>query len=184
MLCLGSSKWLESHQHLFSFVDEGRAIIFLLVELRPLVQEALQLVPVESLEDVNVQIDASIDTVGPINASRLLLLQVLQNLLANSVEALKASGSSSKRIEIAASEETVDGEPMVRIRVSDTGVGIAPTQLEEIFVSGFTGKSDGRGGLGLHWCANTVNRMRGRIFAQSEGVGRGAQLNVLLPRAG
>ena len=157
--------------------------VITMVELRPLIDEALQLVAIDGLEDVAIDVDASVDAVGAIQASRLLLLQVLQNLLANAVDALRRSGSNSRRIAISAIEEDVDGQPMVRVSVRDSGVGMEAGELEKIFISGFTRKPDGRGGLGLHWCANTVGRMRGRIFAQSDGPGRGAQLNVLLPRA-
>ncbi len=158
--------------------------VITLVELRPLIDEALQLVAIDGLEHVTVDIDASVDGVGAIRASRLLMLQVLQNLLANAVDALRSSGSSLRRIAIAATEEEVEGQPMVRVSVRDSGVGMEAGEIEKIFISGFTRKPDGRGGLGLHWCANTVGRMRGRIFAQSDGPGQGAQLNVLLPRAG
>jgi C4-dicarboxylate-specific signal transduction histidine kinase len=38
-------------------------------------------------------------------------------------------------------------------------------------------------GLGLHWCANSLAGMGGRIVAESAGAGRGAQFHVLLPAA-
>lgn len=153
------------------------------VELRAVVEEALNLVPIDEHQDIVIEIDGSVDGTGMIRTSRLLLLQVIQNLLANAIESVSAAETRPKLIVIESREELVDDADMVRITVRDTGLGIESSELEAIFNAGFSRKRLGRGGLGLHWCANTIARLSGRIFAASDGIGRGARINILLPRA-
>ena len=153
------------------------------VELRVVVEEALNLVPIDEHEDIAIEIDGSVNETGMIRTSRLLLLQVIQNLLANAIESVSATETRPKRIVIKSREELVDDVDMVRITVHDSGLGIESSELEAIFNAGYSRKHLGRGGLGLHWCANTITRLHGRIFAASDGIGRGANINILLPRA-
>jgi sensor histidine kinase regulating citrate/malate metabolism len=70
----------------------------------------------------------------------------------------------------------------LHLRCEDDGVGIAPKDLERVFEKGFSTKSKATNhGIGLHWCANSIASLGGRIWAASEGPGRGASLHVLLP---
>ncbi|MEM7507733.1 MAG: ATP-binding protein [Pseudomonadota bacterium] len=156
------------------------------VNLQNLVEEALNLVPIDRRDAVDVRIEPSVAQCADVQASRLLLLQVIQNLLTNAIEAIEAADDPERReivIECAPDfdENTEDETAMTRIVVRDTGSGIENGDLDAIFNSGFTTKSGGQGGLGLHWCATTVSRMNGRVFAESEGRGKGASLNVVLP---
>jgi len=70
---------------------------------------------------------------------------------------------------------------MLHVRFRDNGCGIAPENIECIFERGFTTKSSGSTGQGLHWSASTVSVMNGKLYAESEGPGRGACLHLLLP---
>jgi signal transduction histidine kinase len=72
---------------------------------------------------------------------------------------------------------------MVRLIVSDTGCGFDENFGKKIFQRGFSSKQDHLSGLGLHWCANAVVGMGGRILAESRGPGQGAEFHVLLPAA-
>jgi signal transduction histidine kinase len=120
---------------------------------------------------------------------RVRLEQVVVNLLANAIKFTPAGGA----VTVEAQQDT-DG---VRIRVCDTGEGIAPDQLERIFEpfyqAGGLGDAPvtdrrnrrGRGaGLGLAICREIVSLHGGRIWAESEGPGRGSTFVVLLPQAG
>jgi len=79
----------------------------------------------------------------------------------------------------------VEGRSMVRLTIRDNGSGFRETDREKIFQRGFTSKTAGETtGLGLHWCANAVAGMGGRIVALSAGPGEGAEFRVLLPAAG
>jgi signal transduction histidine kinase len=71
---------------------------------------------------------------------------------------------------------------MVRLTVADNGTGFGQELKNRVFQRGFTSKGQGdTTGLGLHWCANAVAGMGGRISADSSGAGKGAEFHVLLP---
>ncbi|HUJ52287.1 MAG TPA: hypothetical protein VLX08_01915, partial [Steroidobacteraceae bacterium] len=56
--------------------------------------------------------------------------------------------------------------------------------LERVFEKGFSTKSpETNHGIGLHWCANAIGALGGRIWAASDGPGRGASLHLLVPLA-
>ena len=66
-------------------------------------------------------------------------------------------------------------------QVHDNGVGIPAEHLTRIFEYGFTTKSDGSGGFGLHTAALAANLMAGSLNAHSGGVGLGATFSLMLP---
>lgn len=66
------------------------------------------------------------------------------------------------------------------IRIKDNGVGIARENLTRIFQLGFTTKPNGHG-FGLHSGANAAREMGGRLNANSEGLGKGAEFTLELP---
>ena len=71
---------------------------------------------------------------------------------------------------------------LAHVRFTDNGQGIPAEALPRLFERGFTSKARGSG-IGLHWCANTMAAMGGRIHATSDGPGRGACVHLLLPLA-
>jgi len=107
---------------------------------------------------------------------RLRLRQVLGNLVAN---ATKFTDTGEVVI-------TVRAEPAgLRFEVSDTGVGIAPADLERLFeqyaqLDSFTTRRHGGSGLGLAICRQLVGLMHGEMGVASE-VGRGSTFWVTLP---
>jgi two-component system NtrC family sensor kinase len=73
------------------------------------------------------------------------------------------------------------GEPFVKIRISDTGIGIGQENLEKIFDPFFTTKGPDRGtGLGLSISLSIVESMNGRIRVESE-VGKGSTFEIYFP---
>jgi signal transduction histidine kinase len=106
------------------------------------------------------------------------------NLILNAYESIKRNGTAGGQISLLAADEMVDDQPMVRVTVRDNGSGFDTVTKEKIFQRGFTSKTKGHTtGLGLHWCANAVASMGGKISAESAGAGRGAEFHVLLPAA-
>ncbi len=97
--------------------------------------------------------------------------QVLLNLLLNSTQAIDGAGKI-----------VVDLEPrqnLVAISVSDTGRGIAPQELPNIFRPFYTTKGNGTG-LGLSLARRIVEEHQGRIEVTSTA-GKGTKFTVLLP---
>jgi signal transduction histidine kinase len=104
------------------------------------------------------------------------LQQVFSNLLNNASKFTPARG----RVTL-----TVDLEPeWVTVRVADTGRGIAPDMLPRIFDLFAQGSHDERGlGVGLAVVRGLVERHGGGVAAYSDGLGKGSEFVVRLPRA-
>jgi len=121
---------------------------------------------------------------GPnlVMANRLILSQVIGNLFANAAESIVARGTGSGSI-VTAIEQ---GDGRVTIEIRDDGEGITPEVAATLFHRGFSTRAHKSGGLGLHWCANSVNAMQGSLRLESEGPGQGAVaiLTLLAPDAG
>jgi signal transduction histidine kinase len=132
---------------------------------------------------VDIILDESLGSTGTVMSSRATLQQVVNNLLTNALEAVaKPGGPPGGRIRIRSVREDLDGVPVSHLFFEDNGVGIEGTDLQRIFERGFSTKGRGTG-LGLHWSANTINNMNGRIYAESDGRGRGACFHLILPAA-
>jgi two-component system sensor histidine kinase HydH len=97
--------------------------------------------------------------------------QLLLNLLLNAVQAI--DGAGSVRVDIASQNR------YARVVVSDTGRGIASSDLANIFRPFYTTKGNGTG-LGLSLARRIVEEHHGTITATSV-IGQGSQFTVLLP---
>lgn len=103
------------------------------------------------------------------------LNQVFMNLLSNAIFAMNGSGTITITTER-------DGDHVV-LRFADTGMGIAPENLDRVFDPGFTTKGVGVGtGLGLSICYRIVQAHRGTISVTSE-LGKSTEFTVRLPIA-
>jgi signal transduction histidine kinase len=105
-----------------------------------------------------------------------LLRQLIANLMLNSVNAMPEKGGE---ICICLDEEAED---LVVLRVVDTGKGIRPADIGNVFDPFFTTMPIGKGtGLGLSICYAIVQQHKGRIALTSEE-GKGTTVSVFLPR--
>ncbi|HVF51781.1 MAG TPA: HAMP domain-containing sensor histidine kinase [Pyrinomonadaceae bacterium] len=108
------------------------------------------------------------------------LRAAVANLLDNAVK------YSDKEVEVSVEVGTLDAKQAV-VRVSDTGVGIPTTQTGRIFkrfyrVPGRVMARVKGTGLGLFIVRAVVRKHGGRVFAESEGLGRGSTFTIQLPR--
>jgi signal transduction histidine kinase len=77
----------------------------------------------------------------------------------------------------------------VGVWIGDNGIGLAPEQLSKIFqefyqVESGTTRHFGGLGIGLTIAKGLIETQAGRIWAESEGLGRGTLIKVLMPAAG
>lgn len=109
-------------------------------------------------------------------ANRVLLSQVVGNLFANAAEAIAATGREGGTISVTIRE--LDGKVEVTIR--DDGEGFDPEAAPQLFQRGFSTRAQKSGGLGLHWCANSMVAMGGGLALRSDGKGQGARAVLTL----
>src|SRR3712207_8674596 len=64
--------------------------------------------------------------------------------------------------------------PYTTLFRSDNGEGVSPEILPKLFERDFSTRKEKKGGLGLHWCANSAAAMQGSLKVLSDGVGKGA----------
>jgi two-component system, OmpR family, sensor histidine kinase SenX3 len=105
----------------------------------------------------------------------------VSNLIDNAVK------YSGKEVKISVETEPVDGR-FVRLRVKDEGVGIPKMELKQIFkrfyrVPGPLATRIKGTGLGLFIVRSVAKRHGGRVWAESEGPGRGSTFVLQLPVA-
>jgi len=108
------------------------------------------------------------------------LRTVLSNLIDNAV---KYSGDT---VDVAVAIEPVSAK-RVALRVEDKGIGIPHSQLKRIFkrfyrVPGHVVRRIKGTGLGLFIVKSIVEKHGGRIFAESDGDGKGSTFTIILPR--
>ena len=151
-------------------------LTFAPVNLIAVIQSALLTVsPMAELKQIDI--DTQFFANAEISGDESRLQQILVNLLANSIKFTPAQGRVTIRLEL------VGGG--VQIQVIDTGVGISPEFLPQIFErfqqsQKTAGSKDGLG-LGLAIVKNLVELHNGTIIAESPGIGRGAMFTVWLP---
>ena len=112
-------------------------------------------------------------------ANRVILSQVVGNLLGNAAEAIAAKGTGTGSITV-----TIEGEEKeVAIVVRDDGEGFDADRAPSLFQRGFSTRQHKSGGLGLHWCANSMTAMGGALALRSAGKGLGAEAVLTLAAA-
>lgn len=137
---------------------------------------------VASLADLRkVKIETDIDELAPaVKGDPRRVEQVLVNLLNNAVKFSPPEGKVLLR--------AAPADEMVRISVTDYGRGMHAEFLERLFgkfehaQDSLLRESQGAG-LGLAICRHIVNAHGGRIWAESDGEGRGATFHFTLPAA-
>jgi signal transduction histidine kinase len=105
------------------------------------------------------------------------LMEILVNLIQNALQSLDEARPENPVLELRLREA---GDGRVRIEVHDNGAGILEEDLARVFNHGFTTKPEGHG-FGLHSSANAATEMGGRLWAESEGSGKGATFVLELP---
>ncbi len=147
--------------------------------LAPVARAALEVVrPMAEVK--SVELDAHIDPdAGVVLADPDRMQQVLWNLLSNAVKFTPAGGCVSLRL--------WSSDELMRVRISDTGIGISADFLPHVFdrfrqADARTTRQQGGLGLGLAIARQLVELHGGTLRAESPGEGMGAQFTVELPR--
>jgi signal transduction histidine kinase len=131
----------------------------------------------KTYKDCRVTVKLDPDQPLQVHANLTEMKQVLLNLTINALESVQP-------VEGEVSIEGGRTRDWVELSVNDNGRGIGPDVLRHVFEPFFTARRDqaGRGtGLGLSITHAIVESHGGRIYAESDGPGRGARFVVRLP---
>jgi two-component system, NtrC family, sensor kinase len=146
------------------------------LDLNSLVNETLSLIGKQA-QFFNIRIVQDQDPNLPaVIGDRSQFQQVFMNLLINAVQAMDEKGAITI---------VTRGKPdeHVEVRISDTGRGIPPDQIDLIFDPFFSTKESGHGtGLGLSIAYGIVTTHRGTISVESE-LDKGTTFTIRLPAA-
>jgi len=130
--------------------------------------------------DVEIFFSTELNKDYKLIADKTKLLQLINNL---SYNALKFTEQGY--VDVRLSLERSEPESFLRLKVSDTGIGMSREQLDKVFEE-FTQADDsitrkyGGTGLGLSICQSLVNLMTGRIEVKSE-LNKGTEFSVVIP---
>jgi signal transduction histidine kinase len=136
--------------------------------LRAIINDCLSMI-YASFDKKGITISLNATAESPvIYADRTRLMQVIMNMLKNSIEAIDHN-AAEKLITIRLYQE----KDFLILEVEDTGNGFDAATAGRLFERGFTTKSSGTG-LGLQHCRGIIESHAGTISLSSKGVGKGA----------
>jgi C4-dicarboxylate-specific signal transduction histidine kinase len=146
------------------------------VEINHLIREVAEFLNSEIIaRNVLIHLDLSPNS-RLVMGDRIQLQQVLLNLMLNACEAMASSEIEHKVLIIRSDTRSAD---RVSVSVRDTGCGIAPERLQEIFKLFHSSKAMGMG-AGLAICRSIITAHGGEIWAENNQ-DRGATFTFKLP---
>ena len=146
------------------------------VALVEIVEEAIGFAEIEARKAaVAIQVSIPPD-LPPVFADRIMVEQVVLNLVKNGIEAMQQTPPEVRTLNLAA---RLDGEGMVEVTVADRGCGMTDGQVERLYTPFFTTKAEGMG-MGLNICRSIVEFHDGRLWVQPNP-GGGSVFRFTLP---
>ena len=145
-----------------------------LVDINTLVLSVLELVRIDLQKheiDLRTQLD---DRIPEVFGNQVQLQQVILNLVMNAIESMSSLQTRVLRIKTELSQSNT-----VRVSIEDTGTGIEPSNVAQIFKPMFTTKARGMG-MGLSICHSIIENHDGRIWV-SPGANGGSIFQFELP---
>jgi signal transduction histidine kinase len=125
-----------------------------------------------SVNDPRIEVVCDLDPAAAfVQADRAVLMEALKNLVQNAVDAMPNGGT------LTMTSALVDGS--VELSIADTGEGIPPDHLDDIFQLYFTTKEDGNG-VGLPLALRAIDLHGGTLNIEST-VNEGTRVRIRLP---
>jgi signal transduction histidine kinase len=146
------------------------------INIENIARQVLRLLQNElQLNEVYVTTELSGETPS-VSVDPAQLQQVVLNLVTNAVEAMNATPSDGRRLNVGVRRE---GSSSVLLSVEDTGAGVPPQHQNRIFEAFFTTKPAGMG-LGLAICRTIVERYDGSLVLAKSSP-QGSIFEITLP---
>lgn len=145
-------------------------------ELREIIENVITFAEIEArTRGVKIEI-AVAPVLPPLRVDRILIEQVILNLVNNGMESMQQTPSDRRKLDIHAA---VTANGFIEVSINDCGNGVLPDTLEKLFSPFFTTKQDGMG-MGLSICRSIVEIHHGRLWVQPNPSG-GSQFKFTLP---
>ena len=146
------------------------------VNLPDLIREAIDNVNYQyDMGTIDVELNFNLPPNTEIAGNKVALLSVFVNLIRNARQAMPEKGTLS----ITGEKEN---ESQIRIEIHDTGIGITINQMRKLFQPFISGWKENDGtGLGLATSLGIIETHGGKMFAESDGLGKGTKFTILLP---
>ncbi len=174
------TKLIEDLLDVSRIVQQRFEIIPESCDLKALLEQAIaQMQPLMQQKGLRLETDLPA-SLPPLLLDATRIRQAVGNLLVNAIKFTADGGGITIRL--------LDGPTQVQIQVSDTGIGIAPDQLRDIFGrfrqvdSSMTRRAGGLG-LGLFLVKSIIETHGGTVVAASPGLGQGTTFTITLPKA-
>lgn len=146
------------------------------VDVNELVKDMVYLTEAEARwHDVTVLLELA-DRLPSVVADRILIEQVMINLVRNAIDVLGSDQSVQKRVLV---QTWVNDRNMVEVAVSDTGPGLSADAVKRVFEPFYTTKSSGMG-MGLSISQSIIESHDGELWVTSQP-GQGATFGFVLP---
>ena len=168
-----TSEVFDAMRTLFRKGDEGRERI----DLNEIIVEVLQSLRRE-LKDHEVETRSELTELPAVDGHRGQLREAMFNLVRNAIEAMDTTTNGSRVLRVTTE---LRGRDAIAVAIQDSGPGIDPQKLDNIFTAFLTTKSYGMG-LGLAICRMIAEQHGGQLTASSDGKS-GALFQLILPTA-
>jgi len=165
----------EIIRHLRQFVKKEQPELSR-IDINEVINEVITLLRTEIRKfGVSIGLDLD-DGIGEVMALHVQIDQVILNLARNAIEAMADIQAGERLLSIATRNEQ---DAYVRVTVTDTGPGLDPAVVDQLFNPFVTTKPNGMG-LGLSISQGIIEAHKGRIFVEPVE-GSGARFVFLLP---
>lgn len=145
------------------------------IDLVELIKDAIDKVRIPA--EIAVTFDASLEDVR-ITSFRQLFLDLIVELLNNSIKSIKTMNSMHGKILVSISSS----DKIIKIIVEDNGAGMPAGRLDRIFYNEVSSEDTIRNrGFGLWWGKSFITMLGGEIYARNNN-SQGARLIVLIPK--
>jgi PAS domain S-box-containing protein len=146
------------------------------VEINGAIREVIEVTRSEAMKNgVSAQTEL-VEGLPLVHGDRVELQQVILNLILNAIEAMSETSEGPRELLIT-TERAESGDLLVAVR--DSGPGLAPGALENLFKAFHTTKPNGLG-LGLSICRSIIEAHGGRLWSSAK-LPRGAVFQFTLP---
>ena len=135
------------------------------IDINILIRTVLELVYID-LQKHQIELKSGLDDqLQPVLGNRVQLQQVILNLIMNAINSMRSVQPRTLSI-----KSKLNGHDSVQVSIEDTGVGIDPANLSQIFKPLFTTKDHGMG-MGLSICHSIIERHEGKIWVTAGNKG-------------